>query len=283
MEQTKLEELIEQIDQLPTLPTTVIKLVQMVQDPDTSAQDVNQVLAQDPSLAARILRMVNSAYFGFSERITSIRHAIVIMGFHAVKNLALTASVLDSFESDGFSTDVFDRKQFWVHSLSVAAASKLVAKQMGYPNPDEHFISGLLHDIGKIVIDQKAHDGFVEVLKLVEDQNILIREAEMKVFGFDHTQVGRWLAKHWNLPEELHHVIAFHHEPPRARDQMRAVTVVHIADVLARALFLGTGGDRLVPMIDEEAWEASGLSLDDIEIIMPKLITDSEELSSFLE
>ncbi len=279
-----IQKIIGKIDKLPTLPMIVSTLNDLIRNPNTSAADIHQVIAKDQALSARILKLVNSAFYGFSERISSISHAIVILGFNTVKNVALTASVLNMFHDQGESgsEDSFDQKSFWLHSLAVAATARMIATKIKLPAVEDIFVAGLMHDIGKLVLDQFAHDDFVAIRKLVKEKKILIREAENEIFdGINHSQIGAWLATRWKLPTGLVQMIGFHHRPALSGQLLRPVACVHLADILVRTIGFGNGGDPYVPKINKEAWEALDISyadLDNIMIAMEKELCDAEQL-----
>lgn len=283
MSDVDIQKILGKIDKLPTLPYVVSTLNDLIKNPNTSAADIHKVIMKDQALSSRILKLVNSAFYGFSERISSISHAIVILGFNTVKNVALTASVLNMFGgSDGKDSEVFDRKGFWVHSLAVAGTARLIASRVRLPSAEDIFVAGLMHDIGKLVLDQFVHDKFVEVLKVVKDKNIHIKDAENQVLdGVNHSQVGAWLATRWKLPSALVQIIGFHHRPALSDQFLKPVACVHLADILVRTLDIGSGGDSTVPQISPEAWEALDLSFDElgeIMIAMENEVADAEQL-----
>ncbi len=275
-----IQDIIKKIDKLPTLPFVVSSLNDLIKNPNTSAADIHAVIVKDQALSSRILKLVNSAFYGFSERISSISHAIVILGFNTVKNVALTASVLNMFK--GEENDGFDQKQFWIHSLAVAATSRMVAGRAKLPSVEDIFVAGLMHDIGKLVLHQFAHDEFVKIRQLVGEKNMLIRDAENEVLeGINHSQVGAWLATRWKLPGGLVQMIGFHHRPALAGQLLKPVACIHLADILVRALDIGSGGDNMVPRISKDAWNALGFSYADLDAIMKDMeneLADAEQL-----
>lgn len=283
MTDVNIQKVLGKIDKLPTLPFIVSTLNDLIKNPNTSASDIHKVIMKDQALSSRILKLVNSAFYGFSERISSISHAIVILGFNTVKNVALTASVLNMFGGSETKEDqVFDRKAFWVHSLGVAGTAKIIASRVRLPSVEDIFVAGLMHDIGKLVLDQFVHEKFQEIVQLVKEQNIHIKEAENQVLdGVNHTQVGAWLATRWKLPTALVQMIGFHHRPALSDQFLKPVSCVHLADILVRTMDIGSGGDPQVPEISPEAWEALGLSFDDLGEIfsaMENEVAEAEQL-----
>jgi len=273
-----IEKIIKNIDKLPTLPLIVSKLTELVNNPNTSANDIQYVLVKDQALSARVLKLVNSAFYGFSQRISSISHAIVILGFNTIKNVALTASVFDMFKGEG----QLDKEGFWMHSIAVAGTARLVAKRFRLPTVEDIFIAGLLHDVGKIVLDQFAHDDYEKVLGLVKEKNMLIMDAELEVLEMTHAQVGAHLATHWHLPPALVQMIGLHHKPELAADITRATFCIHLADILVRALGIGSGGDNRIPIISKQLWEQYELGENDVQSILNDMKAELHDVAQFV-
>ncbi len=278
-----IQKIIGTIDKLPTLPYIVTTLNDLIRNPHTSASDIHKIIMKDQALSSRILKLVNSAFYGFSERISSVSHAIVILGFNTVKNVALTASVFDMFPKDKSADTLFDRQAYWLHSLACAGTARLIATKVKLPSAEDIFVAGLMHDIGKLVLDQFVHEKFVEIVKVVHDRNILIKDAEEEILeGVNHSQVGAWLATRWKLPTGLVQMIGLHHRPELADQLMKPAACIHLADILVRSLNIGTGGDNKMPMINKEAWESLGLSYKDIDEIMAAIEKELKETEAFL-
>ncbi|MBI4229654.1 MAG: HDOD domain-containing protein [Planctomycetes bacterium] len=243
---------VERADDLPTLPTVVARIGQMLRDPKVSASAIGDVLAEDPVLTARILRLVNSAYYGFPQKITHVSRAIVILGFQKIHNVVLTASVFSRFAQPAG----FPLCALWEHSIAVAIASESLAESLQIrERAEEAFVSGLLHDLGKVVVAHVAPADFAKVVELQRSRDLLFREAERQVLGTDHAEVGFWLARRWGLPEGVQNAIRFHHEPQTARAGRVLASLVHVADLLARALNIGSGGDPHIPVVSQAAWD----------------------------
>ena len=239
------------VNDLPTLPIVANTVVQITQNPNTSALDVGRAISQDQALATKVLRIANSAYYGFPRKITTITHAIVILGFAHIRNIVLTASIFDVFQSMKGSTG-FDQKGLWEHSLACAVTSKLIAKNVGVTNLEEIFICGMLHDFGKLILDSYLKEDFTRVVTLAQEKNMLLRDAEQEILNLDHAIVGAFVADRWNLAPSLIKAIRYHHTPPDADDSMRIAAIVHIADAICRAMGLGNGGDDKIPCIGKE-------------------------------
>jgi putative nucleotidyltransferase with HDIG domain len=254
-DKANLKKIVDQISGLPTLPVVISKVTQLMQNPKVSANEVGQAISTDQALASKILKVVNSSFYGFPSRITTITHAIVILGFNSVRATALSASVFSSFGKSDRDTS-FDRQGYWKHSTGVGSAAKIIARKLQIKEVEEIFLAGLMHDIGKIILDQFLHDQFEKILHIVREKKCLIIDAEKEVLGgLTHCDIGGWLGKKWNLNEEFIHIIENHHTPSSASNYFKACSIVHVANAFARVLELGSSGDNLISKINPAAWK----------------------------
>lgn len=254
-----LRKTIQGISTIPTLPTVVDKITRLLQNPQTSAEEIGRAITTDQALASKVLKLVNSAFYGFPGRISTITHAVVILGFSTVKNIVLTASIFDAFKKKRAGSAEFDIDKFWYHSVACGAASQALAKYIGVSEKEECFIAGLIHDIGKIIMCQYLPDEFSEVFGRARAEGILLYDAEKKLFGDTHQEIGGMLSESWNLPQSLQNAVKYHHMPSPSRDHFSVTAVVHTADILVRALDYGNGGDDKIPAMTEQVWENLGL------------------------
>jgi putative nucleotidyltransferase with HDIG domain len=258
---------VRRIKNLPTVPGIVAKIARMVENPETSAAEVGRLISQDQVLSAKVLRMANSAFFGMSRKISSISQALVILGFEVVKGLVLTSSVFDMIQKS--------MAGLWEHSIGCAAASGAVATLLGRADAEEILVAGLLHDLGKVVLALNLPEEMSLVQEKVARGDVLFYEAENEVLDFDHSELGQWLAEHWNLPESLAEPMRLHHRPEKAVLKPECTAIVHIADIIVRAKGFGNAGDDLVPPVSMAAWEMLGLRRTDflpiLEMLEPKL------------
>jgi putative nucleotidyltransferase with HDIG domain len=276
-----LKRIIAGIDDLPTLPRTVLKITELVNDPKSSAKDLARVITDDQILTARLLKLVNSSFYGLPQRISTVTGAIVLIGFDAIRNLLLTTSVFDLFAGRNKKKQQ-KQEQFWDHSLGCAVGAKVIGNYLRYDNIEELFVAGLLHDIGKIVEMMFQPHEFSKVAAAISRENILMIEAEIRILGYSHAEIGKLLAEKWNLPSKLVQIIAHHHQPTDAGSFAIEAAIVHLADIFCRALNMGSGGDNKIPSLDRFAWESLKIQTNAIEGIMKTMHDEYGDIRSFI-
>jgi HD-like signal output (HDOD) protein len=235
---------------LPTLPVLVTQLRKLIANPRSNMRQIAAVIAKDQAIAARVIRLVNSAFYGLRNRVVSIQQAIVVLGLNAVKNLVVGVSVVKTFEG-AEKPSLFDREKLWLHAFGCAHAAKLIARRSGREEPEDYFLAGLLHDTGILILDQFLHDRFVEVLRRVVSERRPYLQAERAVLGGTHQDVGAYVGARWKLPAELLYAVRCHHDPLQSdADGDHAfdlAAVVHVADVIANngGVHMGVSAERL--------------------------------------
>ena len=240
----RLRQVTEKVIGLPSLPTVVTRLINLVGDPATSARDISQLISTDQALTVKILKVANSAFFGFPRKIATVQLAIVVLGFETVKNLGLSVAVLKRFHA-GKAHPLFDRQQFWEHSIGCGVAARMLARKRNRKLEGEAFVAGVLHDIGKLILIEYFPDEFGESLELARDELLTISEAEIKIIGVTHAEIGGWLAEKWNLPESLVQAITHHHKPMNAEEPGEILMITHAANARTRHNHVGQAGDSL--------------------------------------
>jgi len=282
LDSAKARKKIESVGDLPTLPTVATEIIALANSPKTNAADVGKMIEQDQALTAKVLRLVNSAFYGFPGQIKSIQHAVVIIGFNKVKNVVVTASVFDL--SKGRSSENLDLPRFWRHSLGAAIGAKVASKTLGGGlQPDDAFVGGLIHDIGKLILDQFLTADYTPALAMARDQGMLLLDAEKEVLGFNHAVAGSWIAEKWRLPQPLQHAIRQHHTPTQARENREMVCAVHLGDILCRALGIGNGGDARIPEIQAPVWQQFNLTPAFLDESLQTMIEELRKAQEFFD
>lgn len=278
---------IQEISHIATLPEVTLKIIKLVEDPTSTAQDLHKVIAYDPALCSRLLKVVNSAFYGLPGQIGSINRAIVLLGLNAVKNIAIAASLAKLFRGGELSPN-FSARDLWKHSIASAAASKMIADEIKLGLPDEAFLSGLIHDIGIIVEMQFDRHKLIDVIDQVQvdgdgaPQKSML-DIERSVFGATHQDFGAGLCEKWRFPKTFALVAGHHHDPLCLPDGNRTlVCLVAIADRLAADADAGFRLDLQDLAISEDLLEVVGLTTKQVEEIRANLPAALEEVESLL-
>jgi putative nucleotidyltransferase with HDIG domain len=262
--QTKLKKIIMDIKTLPAFPGVINKLNSLSDNDKSSVLEMARIVSSDQVLSARILRLANSPSYGFY-RVSTISNAMILLGVNVVKSLAISSFILEAMEKNSV--------RLWEHSLGTGVASNLIAKKLGLPESEEIATAGLLHDIGKVIINLKCSEAESEVRRITDEKQINMLEAEHEIIGTDHAEVGGWLAKSWLLPDKLTEPINCHHNVEASVNHRIKTSVVHMADVLIKASGFGDSGDSYVPLIQQAAWDALKLN----EQIIAELVEELED------
>jgi len=206
-----IERLFRRIGEVSSLPTVAVRIVEVINDPDTGAEDLLEVVRFDAALATRIVRTVNSSYYSMQNKVADLQLAIALLGFKEIRNLAMTAYIAQLFKK-GHGHGSYSREGLWNHSIAVGAVAQLIAQTCGRVQPREAYLAGLLHDIGLILLDQYLHKPFCQVIDALEEGKPAW-QVEQEILGFDHAELGAFVASHWSMPEHLSTTIRYHHAP----------------------------------------------------------------------
>ncbi|MGB9885934.1 MAG: HDOD domain-containing protein [Moorellales bacterium] len=277
----RLQDLVEKVQDLPALPTVVNQVIRLTEDPDSTAADLNAVISRDQALTAKVLRLANSAYYGFPRRVATVTDAVVLLGFNTIRNLVLAASVSNVLqrEAPGYQ---LGRGDLWWHSLTSAMAARLLARKIRFRAAEEAFVAGLLHDIGKLVLSQYVAETYAQILERVTRDGVPFMEAEQAILGFDHARAGGLVAEKWNLPEGLVEAIGCHHRPAAARKAPALAALAHTGDALALMLGAGLGADGLMYPLDWDSVAAVGLTEEKVEEVLDELADSLVDEASYL-
>jgi putative nucleotidyltransferase with HDIG domain len=271
---------LDKIDNLPTLPTVYAEVDKLCQNPDVSADELSRAIENDPSITLKLLNLANSAFFGFTRKIKSIKDAISLLGNQTVKNTILNIAIYEATKDLGDSAGL-DKNQFWLHSAGVGSVARTLSAKLGLER-EEAFTAGIVHDMGKILLDSMYKDFYLEVLERAQSESISLYEAEVTVIGLEHGQIGRELAESWGLPAELIEAVACHHRPMRSEKDVQIASLVHVSDAVARKLGVGSGGDSTVPEPASFALDRLGLSAEKLEELEPEIQEAVDRDKAFL-
>lgn len=249
----KIKRITESIIGLPTLPTVVAKMIKLIDSPKTSAASLARLIGSDQALTARILRLANSAYYGFPREVSTVNLAIVVLGFNTVKDIGLSLSVFNVFKDEN-ENPLFNLTRFWEHSIACGVASRMLARSYRTRYSGEAFVAGLLHDIGKVILNQYFNESFISIIKK-QKEGIRFEDAESMATGTTHSQIGGWLAEKWNLPMIICDSILNHHQPWESSKWPSFVAFVSLADYLCHKTGFEHSGRQKAPELDERIWE----------------------------
>ncbi len=259
-------DLIDDSIELASLPAVVMRAMELLDDPETSAADIGNVLCEDPALTLRLLKIVNSAFYGFPSRIETVSRAITIIGTLELTDLIVGSTVINTFAS--LPNNLVNMEQFWRHSLYSGIVARLLAHRLGAPHTERCFVLGLLHDIGALVLYRQRPEQSRQALELSARRELPLYQAEQEVFGFDHGEIGALLMQQWNLPDSFAEVARHHHRPSKAERYRLEAATVHLADVVSGIAHESGSSNRHAVPLEPGAWEITGLSVDVVEPVM---------------
>ena len=235
----RLKRVVQRIYDIPSFPQVISRLTEVAEDPNSSSSDLAEVMDKDQALSAKVLKLVNSAFYSLPRPVSSLRHAITLIGFNSVRSLAISVSVRGAFPGD---KDPDAQQAFWEHSLFVACATRLLGERNRLPYKDDLFTAGLMHDIGVLVARRYLEEEALQADRIVVEEGITTIQAERQVIGVEHTLLGAWLAEHWRLPPLLHSAIRDHHDAKMRKNESimgldqelrKVVEIVALGDEIA--------------------------------------------------
>jgi len=277
--QTILTEL-ERIQHTASLPAIIPRILQISSDPNSNAKQLGEVIKQDQSLTAKILRIVNSAFFGLYRKVGNIDHAIVILGFEEVRNISIAACLIKAHQ--GKKTEFFDQNEFWLHSLSTAYISKTLSDLKKDMNTEDAFVTGLLHDYGKVILNQFFNDFFTEIIEIAYETNLPIQTVAQKYLNIDHAEIGGIITENWKLPVRLVKAVTLHHNPQQAQQYEYDIHLAHISNCLAHKFGIGNSGNPIHDRLSQESMHIFGFEGVELEVIWKKLNIDLNKIREFI-
>ncbi len=250
---------------IPSPPFIYRKLQEVLNDPDSNIEDISGVINVDPGLTTRLLKIVNSPFYGLSSEVDSISHAINILGTEQLVDLVLATEVMNKFR--GIPRDMIDLEEFWKHSIACGLASRMIAKKMNEQKPERFYLAGMLHDIGTLILCKEVPSTARECLAQSTYKGEHLYKTETSILGFNHADLGRALLKKWSLPERTVEAVGFHHTPLQAKSHPRFATIVHVADIMAYEMKVGNSGEPFIPPISIQVLEHLEIKKDTVDKI----------------
>ena len=271
---------------MPGLSTTVSKVLDICNNATTSPNDLNRVISLDPVLTGQVLKLINSAYYSLPNKISSLTRAVIMLGVNTVKNLVLGSSIINSVGS-AKPSKIFSINEFWEHSLAVGVTAKALATRSDLPGNvrEEFFVAGLLHDLGKIPMNNRFPEEYSVVLNTAAEKEILLANAERELFGFDHGVVGEMIAKNWQLTPALKHAMHYHHHPDNSPSEDRVLTkFVALGNMFINIIKIGNSGEsvldkQLMTVLLEEV----GISQTEIASLRATILKEIKKAKVFLD
>ncbi len=225
---------VQTIIQLPALPAIAEEVIEMLENPKTSASEIAKVISMDPALTAKVLKIANSAFYGFPKKISTVDFAIIVLGFETLREIVISISLVSALQDEDNATCT--TQQFWDHAIYTGVIGRRLARDLGYRVSGEVFVGGLLHDMGISVLSQHFVPEYKRITEIVRNTDRHWLEVEKSVLGVTHAEIGGWLADRWNFPSTLIEAVSMHHEPLEARENPELVCIIHCADVIANRL-----------------------------------------------
>lgn len=281
----KWQPILEKLNDIPTLPVVATKVTELINDPNSSSADIADVLKKDQVLTAKVLKLINSPYYGIPGEVTDIKRALAYLGFNTLAQLVLGVSVISMFNENKGTR--FSMQAFWKHALGTAVTSEIIAKKVDYPKPEECFTCGLLHDIGKIVLYKIAPEEFMKVIQLAEREKISFYAAERKLEVPTHGYLGEYIANKWRLPLVIRSSIRYHHTDVAGMETMLdsikpAVQIVALANEIVVKENIGFSGNASGGNVTDALLRPLGLSETDVPNLVERISKEIDNASAFL-
>ena len=262
-------ELIDGIDKLVSLPEICIKVNRLIDAPNYSAATLGDLIAQDTDLSARLLRVVNSAFYNLQAPVETITRAITVVGTNELRNLVMATSAARAFT--GIPSDLVDMPEFWRYSLATGIIASELAGRCRVLHAEHLFVMGVLHDIGRLVIYLRLPEESRDILLVAGGDDTLLPAVEEEILGFTHMEVGEALLRQWNLPRSIFTVVAHHHRPMRTKDFRLETAIMHLDSILSIAELDGMALDEALELVEPVAWEITTLRPETIEEVIAEV------------
>lgn len=280
MDEEKLRHIMTQVKSFPGMPATAARLMPLLQNPDSSASKIEEILKYDPGLTANILKLTNSAYFGLPSRVSSVRQAIMLLGWKRLLQLVMTMCMSALMKKPVPGYDL-PRGELWRHSVAVSVAADLLVKSLSISDADEVFTAALLHDIGKLILGDYVQEDLEKIEGMVT-KGISFEVAEYVVLGTNHATIGARILQNWSLPQELVNAVSWHHDPESCDHYCLLSDVVHVANIVGRRVGFGKGRDGQVLEPSLEVAERLGVNQNHIDTLAEQTLQEVGRLAEIL-
>ena len=280
MDEEKLSHIMTQVKSFPGMPATAARLMPLLQNPDASASKIEDILKYDPGLTANILKLTNSAYFGLPSRVSSVRQAIMLLGWKRLLQLVMTMCMSALMKKPVPGYDL-PRGALWRHSVAVSVAADLLVKSLSISDADEVFTAALLHDIGKLVLGDYVQEDLEKIEGMVS-KGISFEVAEYVVLGTNHAAIGARILQNWSLPRELVNAVSWHHDPESCDHYCLLSDVVHVANIVGRRVGFGKGRNGQVLEPSLEVAERLGINQNHIDTLAEQTLQEVGRLTEIL-
>lgn len=279
---TTVDDILNRVREIQPLPGTVLKLIAVVNDPKSTVEQIVETIRYDQAVTSQMLRIVNSAFFGLTRQVYSLSDALRCLGTTKVLQLvmAVHTNTLLCKSQRGYG---LPPGMLWKHSVGVAIASSALSEHLEFDNKGLLFTAGLLHDIGKVILNEYVADEFAQIAKRVNEDHISFAEAEKLILGFSHDEVGGKVAEKWQLPEAITLGIRYHHSPGALNPPSRLVDALHLADCVCMLLGIGLGTDELCYRADEGVMARHGMSETDLELIGAQTLMELKRVENMFD
>jgi HD-like signal output (HDOD) protein len=254
------QDIIERVHTIPSLPEVVMQVVTLVNDPKSSASMIEEIMSKDPAMAAKILRMVNSVYYGLKQPVNDLEQAIAILGFKTIRSIALSISVINAFQQ---KDSAFNMKAFWTHGAVMACIGRLMGQRVGLPDPELPFVIGLLKDIGMLILVEHAPEETRAIVALAREYRLGLHTATRKVIATHHAEIGAWLVRHWDLGDEIADAVEHQFAIDEAANA-RLVAISSLGEYLCALKKIRLAGQCDEAQLDPVVWQHLGLTKTDL-------------------
>ena len=232
------------ISELPTLPSSLVKLMRLVNRDDFEVKKIVEVISADQALTARILKIINSAFYGLRNRVSEIKTALTLLGQRRIASIIYTCSIIYVFRS---KSEIINLELLWKHGFACALISEKISSLLGLRDPETAYICGLLRDFGIVAEIQCFPKSFRDVIDILESKDTTLEDAENEIFGVDHSDIGYLVAEKYNLPPDITNGIVFHHRPDQSQFDQILPAIVNVADTLCKLIGFDHGLPEIMP------------------------------------